>query len=100
MAFSLKNKFNDNRLAEEFDLILLVNNRHLDNGLPKGSLGTLVKSYSGKRNPLFAQFKTPRGALEEPMRLDDFRVLNEKNDDDLSIIIRYLLAQPAVLRST
>lgn len=99
MSAFIKTKFNDNRLAEEFDLIVLLNNRHKERGLEKGSLGTLVTSYSGKHKPLFAQFKTPNGNLEEALFLEDFRVLNEKNEGDLSIIIHYLLAQPSVLRS-
>ena len=97
-AFS-KNKFNDNRLAEEFDLIVLLNDKHEANGLEKGALGTLLTSYLGKYKPLFAQFKTGGGCLEEPLSLDDFRVLNEKNDEDLSIIIRHLAKHPALLRS-
>jgi hypothetical protein len=99
MSLFSKTKFNDNRLAEEFDLIVLLNDNHRKNGLQKGALGTLISSYLGKRKPLFAQFKTPNGNLEEPLDLDDFRVLNEKNDYDLSIIVHYLLAQPSLLRS-
>lgn len=87
----MKNKYTDNRLAEEFDLIVLTDDTHSAQGLPRDMLGTLICSYTGKGAPLYAEFAMCDGTRkEEPLSLKDFRVLNERNDKDLSIIIKYL----------
>lgn len=87
----MKDKYNDNRLAEEFDLIVLTNDVHSPQGLPLGSLGTLTYSYTGGGKPLYAQFETENGGRrEEPLFLKDFRVLNVKNELDLSLVVAYL----------
>ena len=87
----MKNKYNDNKLAEEMDLIILLDDAHKERGLPNGSLGTLTYSYTGKHNPLYAEFACADGTKkEEPLSLHDFRVLNEKDERDLSVIIAYL----------
>jgi hypothetical protein len=91
MAYFIKDKYNDNRLAEEFDLIVLTDDSLKGRGLPKGSLGTLIRSYTGKHHPLYAQFDTEKGKVEEELSLSDFRVLNERSDYDISIIIDYLI---------
>ena len=91
MAYFIKDKYNDNRLAEEFDLIVLTDDALKGRGLPKGSLGTLIRSYTGKHHPLYAQFDTEKGKVEEELSLSDFRVLNERSDYDISIIIDYLI---------
>ena len=89
--FTPKTKYNDNKLAEELDLIVLTSDSHRQNGLPKGSLGTLTYSYTGERNPLFAEFAIADGTKrEEQLSLSDFRVLDEKNAEDLSVIVKYL----------
>ena len=86
-----KTKYSDNRLAEEFDLIVLTNNTHKDRGLPSGSLGTLTYSYTGRGRPLYAIFVSPNGQkTEEALKLSDFRVLNEYNRRDSSLICEYL----------
>ena len=86
-----KNKYLDNRLAEEFDLIVLVNNTHRDCGLPSGSLGTLTYSYTGRGRPLYGLFTDENGEKkEQSLRLRDFRVLNEKNRRDCSLIAEYM----------
>ena len=86
-----KTNYLDTRLAEEFDLIVLTNNTHKDRGLPSGSLGTLTYSYTGRGRPLYALFVFPDGKkLEEPLKLRDFRVLNEDNRRDSSLICEYL----------
>ena len=86
-----KTKYNDNKLAEELDLIVLTSNAHAKNGFPIGSLGTLTYSYTGERNPLFAEFAIADGTKrEEQLSLCDFRVLDEKNAEDLSVIVKYL----------
>ncbi len=86
-----KNKYIDNRLAEEFDLIVLTNNTHKNVGLPSGSLGTLTYSYTGRGRPMYAEFINESGnRIEEALKLRDFRVLNEKNQRDLSRIVQYL----------
>jgi hypothetical protein len=90
----MKNKYNDNKLAEELDLIVLTSENHRENGLPCGSLGTLTYSYTGEKNPLYAEFAFADGTRkEERLGLRDFRVLNERNEKDLSLIIAYLKKQ-------
>ena len=85
-----KTKFSDNRLAEEFDLIVLVNNTLLSRGFPRGTLGTLTYSYTGKRRPFYALLSRADGLrTEEPLRLRDFRVLNVDNQRDRALITEY-----------
>ncbi len=87
----MKSKYNDNKLAEEFDLIVLTDDTHESHGLPRGSLGTLTYSYTGFDRPLYAEFACADGSrFEEPLALCDFRVLNERNEQDLSIITNSL----------
>ena len=87
----MKTKYDDNRLAEEFDLIVLTDDSHREQGLPCDMLGTLIRAYVGKETPLYAEFAMCDGTKkEEALSLNDFRVLNERNDKDLSIIIQYL----------
>ena len=87
----MKNKYNDNKLAEEFDLIVLLDNNHKSRGLARGALGTLTHAYTGMQNSLYAEFACADGTKrEEPLSLSDFRVLNERNEHDLSVIIAYL----------
>ena len=86
-----KTKYNDNKLAEEFDLIMLINDRHEKSGLPSGSMGTLTYSYTGMGRPLYAEFAMADGTrFEEPLAVNDFRVLNERTHSDLSLIAHYL----------
>ena len=86
-----KTKYNDNKLAEEFDLIMLINDRHEKSGLPSGSMGTLTYSYTGMGRPLYAEFAMADGTrFEEPLAVNDFRVLNERTQSDLSLIAHYL----------
>lgn len=87
----MKNKYNDNKLAEEFDLIVLVNDMLAKNGLPKGSLGTLTYSYTGASRPLYAEFSCADGSKrEEALALDSFRVLNMRSDSDVTLVQRFL----------
>ena len=87
----MKNKYNDNKLAEEFDLIVLVNDAHKIHGLPKGTLGTLTGSYTRTDNPLYAEFAYSDGTrFEEALSLPDFRVLNERDELDRAVIVGYL----------
>ena len=46
-------KYIDNKLAEEMDLIVLTTDTHEKQGLPKGSVGTLIDSYTGHDKPLY-----------------------------------------------
>ncbi len=90
----MKNKYNDNRLAEEFDLIVLTGENHAHHGLQLGQIGTLTYSYEGKDRPLYAEFACADGTKkEEPLALHDFRVLNERNPLDLSVIVQYMKMQ-------
>ena len=87
----MKTKYNDNKLAEEYDLIVLTNDEHAQKGLPSGSLGTITYSYTGNNRPLYAEFAAAAGPrFEEPLAIDEFRVLNERNARDLSLIVAYL----------
>lgn len=87
-----KTKYFDNRLAEEFDLIVLVNNAHKSDGFPSGSLGTLTYSYTGRGRPLYGLLIDSEGERrEQALRLNDFRVLNEHNKRDRSLMIEYAL---------
>ena len=94
----MKNKYNDNRLAEELDLVLLTSSHFTDNGLPKGSLGTLISAYTNKYKPLYIQFDTDKGKIEQAVNLLDFRVLNERDDYDASIIVEYLVKKSIKMR--
>ena len=49
-------KYIDNKLAEEMDLIVLTNDSHVKQGLPKGSVGTLIDSYTGHDRALYVDF--------------------------------------------
>lgn len=85
----MKNKYNDNKLAEEFDCIVLTKPQ---NELPKGSLGTLVCSYTRMDKPLYAEFACADGTRAvAPLRLDEFRVLNERNQTDLQLLLSYFI---------
>lgn len=85
-----KNKYVDNRLAEEFDVIVLVNNTHKARGFPSGSLGTLTYSYTGRGRPLYGLLISEDGQRrEEPLRLHDFRVLDEGKRRDRRLIVQY-----------
>lgn len=84
-------KYIDNKLAEELDLIVLVKNDHAEKGLPKGSVGTLIESYTGQNNPLYGDFKLRNGKhVEEALALNDFRVLNPRSDFDVELIAEYM----------
>ncbi len=87
----MKNKYTDNRLAEELDLIILTDDCLKKQGFPRGTLGTLVYSYTGRGRPLYALFDTGKKRLEFPLSLRDFRVLNERDDKDARIILEYLI---------
>lgn len=54
-------KYIDNKLAEEMDLIILTTDRHRKDGLPAGSVGTLIDSYTGHEKPLYADFPSRDG---------------------------------------
>ncbi len=85
-----KTKFSDNRLAEEFDLIVLVNNTHKNCGLPSGTTGRLTYSYTGRGRPLYGLFLTADGVRrEEALRLRDFRVLNAEKRKDFFLIAEH-----------
>ena len=94
-----KNKFTDNRLAEEWDLIVLTGDDYEKNGLPRGTLGTLILSYSRKDKPLYAEFQTENGRVEQALNLCDFRVLDENNHLDAGIILKHLINASAKMRS-
>ena len=86
-----KNKYCDNRLAEEFDIIVLINNAYKRNGFPSGSLGTLTRSYTGRGRPLYGLLINEAGARkEQALKLHDFRVLNEEKSRDCSLIAGYM----------
>jgi len=89
----MKDKYNDNKLAEEFDLIVLTDATCVKNGLPKGALGTLTYAYTGASRPLYALCTLADGSQQETaLALDDFRVLNISRKDDLRLLSAHLRA--------
>ena len=94
----LKSKYTDNRLAEELDLIVLTDDNLKAQGYPRGTLGTLTYSYTGKNRPLYAQFGAGNTRHELPLSLRGFRVLNERDDKDLGIILAYLIQKKTITR--
>lgn len=92
----MKNKYEDNKLAEEMDLIVLRTNKYRRDNLPWGSVGTLIESYRGMRYPLCGLFKTPEGNKEIELSVRGFRVLNPDEEHDARIIVGYLKKTRAV----
>ncbi len=88
-----KNKYIDNRLAEELDVIVLKTQAFAEQGLPRGSLGKLTYSYTGRGRPLYGSFKIGDTAREVPLRLNDFRVLNAENKRDFLRLAEYYRRQ-------
>ena len=62
-------KYIDNKLAEEMDLIVLTTDTHEKQGLPKGSVGTLIDSYTGHDKPLYGDFRKGKKHLETALGL-------------------------------
>lgn len=93
----MRDKYIDNKLAEEMDLIVLTTNGHMREGLPEGSVGTLIDSYTGHDKPLYGEFCTNGGAHKEAaLGLYDFRVLNPRSPNDVGIIASYLRNKKAI----
>ena len=92
----MKNKYVDNKLAEEMDLIVLRTNKYRKDNLPWGSVGTLIESYRGMRFPLYGLFKTPEGNKEVALTIRGFRVLNPRESEDARIIVGYMKKMQAV----
>lgn len=89
-------KYIDNKLAEEMDLIVLTTNGHAREGLPKGSVGTLIDSYTCHEKPLYGDFAIGGKHLEAALGLYDFRVLNPKISRDVELIASYLRTKKAI----
>ena len=85
----IKSKLADNKLAEEADVIELLTGALLSHGIPKGSLGVLTRSYTGGSRPLYADFRVGKTRKEAPLSLTDFRVLNEKERRDRSLLLQF-----------
>ena len=84
----MKNKYSDNKLAEEYDCIILTKPQ---SNLPVGSLGTLVSSYTRTDKPLYAEFTCADGTSAiAPLSLEDFRVLNTRNQNDLRLLLSFI----------
>ena len=84
-------KYSDNRLAEELDLITLTTNRYQEKGLSRGDVGTLIYSYTGLRRPMFGEFQKRGTRTELALRLRDFRVLNPTSEKDCRLVSKYCL---------
>jgi hypothetical protein len=84
-------KYTDNKLAEELDLIVLPTNRHKERGFSRGDIGTLVYSYTGLRRPMFGEFKKSGNKAELSLGLRDFRVLNPTSVKDCKLFSNYCL---------
>ena len=89
-------KYIDNKLAEEMDLIVLSTDTHEKQGLPKGSVGTLIDSYTGHDKPLYGDFRKGKKHLETALGLHDFRVLDPDSPRDIGIIASYLRGRKAI----
>ena len=76
----MKNKYNDNRLAEVADAIVLVRNTHKAEGYPSGSVGLLSKDYTGRGRGFEALFGE-RGELVL-LKMNEFRVLCPDSKED------------------
>lgn len=83
-------KYIDNMLAEEMDLIVLTTDSHRREGLPEGSVGTLICSYTRHDRPLYADFALEGGHREAALGLKDFRVLNPRASRDATLIADFL----------
>jgi len=84
----MKDKYNDTKLAEEFDLIILTKDA---GGMKKGDIGTLVYSYTGESRPLCVQFLDgDEKPFEREIYFNDFRVLNIRDKNDLPLIVDYM----------
>lgn len=83
-------KYQNNRLAEELDLIVLTTSRYQEQGFSRGAIGTLVYSYTGIRRPMFGEFKKQDKRVELSLRLHDFRVLNPSHEKDVKRVSLYL----------
>ena len=79
----MKNKFNDNRLAEPSDCIVLKKST-TNLQVPKGSVGVLTKDYTGRGREMQGYFfgKDGKGYFIS-LHLNDFRVLNEDKMKDI-----------------
>lgn len=89
-------KYIDNKLAEEMDLIVLTTDRHRKEGLPAGSVGTLIDSYTGHEKPLYADFSVAGRHRETALGLYDFRVLDVKKEPDCAIVAAFLKTGRAI----
>ena len=86
-------KYSDNRLAEELDLIVLTTNRYKESGFQRGTVGTLIYSYTGLRRPMYGEFKSANKRTELSLRLRDFRVLNPFSQKDIRHLSNHLKNQ-------
>ena len=89
MELFIKTKHADNKLAEESDVIVLLTGVLNNQGIPKGSLGVLTRSYTGGARPLYADFRVGETHKEAPISLTDFRVLNENERRDRFLLFKY-----------
>ena len=89
-------KYIDNKLAEEMDLIVLTTDTHEKQGLPKGRVGTRIDSYTGHDKPLYGDFRKGKKHLEAALGLHDFRVLDPDSPRDIGIIASYLRGRKAI----
>ena len=83
-------KYIDNKLAEEMDLIVLTTDRLRAKGLPAGSVGTLIDSYTCHEKPLYGDFAVGCRHLETALGLRDFRVLDPRASRDAAVIADFL----------
>lgn len=86
-------KYTDNRLAEELDLIVLTTNRHKETGFVRGAVGTLIYSYTGLRRPMYGEFKKSGKRVELKLGLRDYRVLNPFSEKDIRLLSDHLKNQ-------
>lgn len=89
-------KYIDNKLAEEMDLIVLTTDTHEKQGLPKGSVGTLIDSYTGHDKPLYGDFRKGKKAPRNGARTARFPRSRPDSPRDIGIIASYLRSRKAI----
>jgi len=82
------NKYDDNKLVEPMDAIILVNDNYKNIGLKIGDIGTVVENYIEKLGIILVDFSNPFTAktiyCQAQIKTDDFRVVgSSKKDQEL-----------------
>ncbi len=78
-------KYQDNKLVEEMDDIILLNDNYIEQGLKAGYIGTVMDNYIEKYGCVIADFSNPiTGECIQPaieIKREDFRVFSDSLTD-------------------